>query len=217
MYFKKWLLYTIVVILLLTAFRIFITSSLTYIFLPWNLFLAYTPFAISNYYFSKMNSNLSIPKYQFIALFIIWLLLLPNAPYITTDLMHLHQRPPIPFYFDIMFLFIYALLGILFFIASVYQMELLYKKYFSKKSLFVFYGAAFFLCSFGIYLGRYLRFNSWDIIHKPLTLMSDIAQRFIFPFDHTRTWGVTLLYSISLFLLYQLIKNFKTIDFVQND
>jgi uncharacterized membrane protein len=69
-----------------------------------------------------------------------------------------------------------------------------------------------FLGSFGIYLGRYLRWNSWDIINKPFQLMYDIGDRLINPFSHSRTWGMTLLFGLFLNILYfsfRLIKNRK--------
>jgi uncharacterized membrane protein len=59
-----------------------------------------------------------------------------------------------------------------------------------------------FLGSFGVYLGRYLRWNSWDIITEPFRLFYDIADRIINPFEHPRTWGMTLFMGLFLTIIY---------------
>ena len=59
-----------------------------------------------------------------------------------------------------------------------------------------------FLGSFGIYLGRYLRWNSWDIITEPFKLMYDVGDRLINPFEHPQTWGMTILMGLFLNMIY---------------
>jgi uncharacterized membrane protein len=59
-----------------------------------------------------------------------------------------------------------------------------------------------FIGSFGVYIGRYLRWNSWDIITRPLHLIYDIGERVINPFDHQTTWGLTIFMGIFLNMVY---------------
>ena len=63
-------------------------------------------------------------------------------------------------------------------------------------------GAASFLAGFGIYLGRFLRWNSWDILTRPLQLAADITDRFLNPMSHPRTWAVTVLFGVTILLLH---------------
>ena len=63
-----------------------------------------------------------------------------------------------------------------------------------------------FLGSFGVYLGRFLRWNSWDIISNPLQLLLSIGHRIISPFDHVQTWGITVIFTVFFYLLYVSIK-----------
>ena len=65
---------------------------------------------------------------------------------------------------------------------------------------------ALLLSSFGIYLGRYLRFNSWDILTNPLTLFFDIVNRVLHPFSFPGTWGVTLVFGLFLLVGYGTVR-----------
>ncbi len=62
------------------------------------------------------------------------------------------------------------------------------------------------LCALGIYIGRYLRFNSWDVIAEPVALISEIAQMLIHPVQNYYAWGMTLVYSVFMTFLYLTIK-----------
>jgi uncharacterized membrane protein len=182
--------------------RIILTGDLTYIFLAWNLFLAWIPFAISQKFTGVSNG------WKILFLFGAWILFLPNAPYIITDFFHLRQRPPIPYWYDILLLFSTALNGLMLGLASVLVVEkFLVHRYGNKISaLLIFF--SFFLCSFGIYIGRYLRWNSWDVITNPDDIAADILERVFNPFDHFGTWSVTFLFGSFFYVMFYSIKNF---------
>ncbi|HMC98714.1 MAG TPA: DUF1361 domain-containing protein, partial [Ferruginibacter sp.] len=59
-----------------------------------------------------------------------------------------------------------------------------------------------FLGSFGVYLGRFLRWNSWDIIRHPFSLLWTISEKFIHPVEHVRTWGMTGILTVLFYLMY---------------
>ena len=91
---------------LLIIFRVFYSGSITFVFLIWNLFLAWVPviFALLARRWRR------IPLLALAAGFV-WLLFLPNAPYLVTDLIHLRPRAAAPFWYDLITLFTFALLG----------------------------------------------------------------------------------------------------------
>ena len=185
----------------LLIIRIIVSNELTYIFLAWNLFLAWIPFVLSQR-LSHTNNRLKI-------LFItaLWLLFLPNAPYIITDFLHLKQRIPVPYWYDILLLFSAALNGLLLGLSSLLTVEkFLLKRYGSKISAIIIL-CSFFLCAFGVYIGRYLRWNSWDIIVNPGSVTGDILDRVFNPFDHFGTWAVTILFGSFFYVMYYSIKN----------
>ena len=63
-----------------------------------------------------------------------------------------------------------------------------------------------FVASFGVYLGRFQRWNSWDVLHNPFALGIDIINRFVSPVDHLKTWAITFIFSMLYTLLYFLVK-----------
>lgn len=184
----------------LSLFRIYITDSRAFLFLNWNLFLAFIPWALSS--LMIINPALQQRKGMILLLVGAWLLFFPNAPYIFTDLFHLHDHTSIPIWFDLVLILAYAWTGLLFGFLSLWDMEKMLRPFIRKPRLNLLISGFLFLSAFGIYLGRYLRWNSWDILSKPGTLLGDVGDRFIHPFDHPRTWGVTFFMGLLLNLIY---------------
>jgi uncharacterized membrane protein len=204
MSFNKRIIIPLGFTILLLATRIIISQELTYVFLAWNLFLAWIPFALSQQLGDIKN------KWKLLVVIVCWLLFLPNAPYIITDFLHLKHRQPIPYWYDILLLFSAALNGLLLGLASLLKMEkFLADRYGKKVSAFLIL-CSFFLCAFGIYMGRYLRWNSWDIITSPDEIAWDVLDRFINPFAHLKTWSVTVLFGTFFCVMYYSVKNFIT-------
>jgi len=202
MSFSKKIIIPLAFTFFLLIIRIIMSNELTYIFLAWNLFLAWIPFALSQ----KLSTINNRWKIFFITG--LWLLFLPNAPYIITDFLHLKQRTPIPYWYDILLLFSAALNGLLLGLVSLLTVEkFLAHRYGNKISAFIIL-CSFFLCSFGIYMGRYLRWNSWDIIVNPGEVAADVLERVFNPFDHFGTWSVTILFGSFFYVMYYSIKKF---------
>lgn len=191
-----------------SLYRVFLTeSSLFFLFLNKNLFLAFIPFAISSYLvlFPKTQQN----KYLFLPLILMWLVFFPNAPYIVTDLIHVKPRTDSALWLDLGIVFSFAWTGLIFGIISLMDIEKIFFERIGKVKTSIGITFFLFLTGFAIYLGRYLRWNSWDIIHQPFYLFADVLNRFVFPFDYPRTWGMTILYGSLLNLIYWTIKGLR--------
>ena len=185
---------------LLILFRVFYSGSLMYLFFVWNLFLAVVPLLFSTLLIATKRNYL-----QWI-LFIVWILFFPNALYIITDLVHLKERDNIPLWFDIMLVFSAATNGLLIAFISLWQVELfLQQKHNQSGVTFILYGCLFISC-FGVYIGRFLRWNSWDIFLNPFQFSSEIVRSLINPFQHPRTWGVTIIFFAFFGILYFIVK-----------
>lgn len=191
-----------------TLIRVFKTDSAAFfLFLHFNLFLALIPFFISSYLL--LNPEKQNKKIWLYPLLISWLLFFPNAPYILTDLYHLKPRPGSHVWFDFVMLFSFAWTGLIFGIISLLDIEKIVRKKIGAIQTNVLITLLLFATSFGVYLGRFLRWNSWDIISNPLGLAIDIGNRFLFPFEYPRTWGMTILYGLLFNLIFWTIKFLK--------
>ena len=194
----------------LVFFRAWLTNSIFYMFLIWNLILAYIPLVLSKIMIAK-----DYKKPISILLLIIWLLFLPNAPYIITDFIHVRQRELIPLWFDLLLVFSFAFNGILLFFLSVQDVHHLILKHFSSLKTWTITVFILFLTGFGVYLGRFLRFNSWDLASNPKLLFVEIFDRIVQPTSHPRTWGFTLGFGTLLllgFLIFKTINSKETVD-----
>ncbi|MBD0830569.1 DUF1361 domain-containing protein [Aestuariibaculum sediminum] len=174
--------------------------SFFYLFLVWNLFLAVIPFVITSYLLTKPNLN----RIVFYISFCLWLAFLPNAPYIITDFLHLRLGNLNLLWLDVLMLSSFSLNGLLLFVLSVNDMETLLSKHFRKKIASCIIAITFPLTAFGMYLGRFLRYNSWEIIQYPTALFEDIFDTISNPDLHIDAWLFTLLFGLFLSALYRL-------------
>ncbi|MDO7853402.1 DUF1361 domain-containing protein [Hymenobacter convexus] len=188
---------------LLIVGRVLMTGHYTFLFLIWNLFLAVIPFALSTLLGiaqGPLQTRMLVPVGA------VWLLFFPNAPYILTDLFHLDTRPGVPQWYDLALILSCAWNGLMLAYASLSDMQRLVQARLGFWPGWAFATVALLLSSFGIYLGRYLRFNSWDILTNPLTLFYDIVNRILHPFSFPGTWGVTLVFGLFLLVGYGTVR-----------
>lgn len=184
--------------------RILYTGNHYGTFLIWNLFLAWLPFMFSKWLLKK---NLK-PFVQY-SLLATWLLFFPNAPYIITDLFHLKQRVPVPYWYDLLLLFWASWNGLLLGIISLMNVERFLQSRFKPRMVNIAIYLSLVLCAFGVYAGRFLRWNSWDIVSAPHSIISDLAYIVLQPQENLRTWGVTFVFSLLMITIYQTLKGLR--------
>lgn len=189
---------------LLLIIRIIVTDSPAYLFLPWNLFLAFVPYWIA----TGIAKNVSIieNRVKLLGALAAWLLFIPNSFYIITDLFHLSRFRTAPQWFDLLLIFSFAWNGILFGIISLRRVEIIISKIRGRGFSILIVFAVMWLSAFGIYIGRFLRFNSWDVITDPISLVGEIIDMILHPLENSFAWGMTLCYSVFMTLVYFTIK-----------
>ena len=192
---------------LLSLFRVYLTGSGLFLFLNWNLFLAFIPWLFTTIIIIK--PNLQKKKLVLFGLLFLWALFFPNALYILTDLFHLRVSSLMPIWFDLVLILSFAWTGLLFGFLSLIDIEKLLAEYTNTKIISFISVFLLFVASFGIYIGRYLRWNSWDLIISPFSLLYDISDRIINPFAHPGTWGMTILMGLLLNMFYWSFKFLK--------
>jgi uncharacterized membrane protein len=191
----------------LSVFRFYITDSKLFLFLNWNLFLAFIPWSICTLIF--VNKRLQNQKVILFGLLISWLLFFPNSVYILTDLFHLKSRHPVPIWYDLVLILAFAWTGLMYGFLSLSDIETFIEKWTGRKIAVCITVLLLFIGSFGVYLGRFLRWNTWDIVSNPSGLFFDINDRIINPTDHPRTWAITILFGLLLNFMYWSVRAFK--------
>jgi uncharacterized membrane protein len=187
------------------AVRMMYFENRGFAFLVWNLFLAWIPYACS---LAAAKLDERGRRGACLLAAAAWLAFFPNAPYIVTDLVHL--RPwGFAWWYDLGLILTFAWTGCFLAVASLHAMrEIVRRRVGAIASwLFVFITAG--LSGVGIYLGRFLRWNSWDVLTQPHALASDLASRLAQPHVHPRTLGVTLMFSAFLLMCYVTFVSFR--------
>ena len=134
-----------------------------YGFLIWNLFLAWIPFIISYVTYTAILNRRQVLILAPIAAFF-WLIFFPNAPYILTDLQHLAGNwRGVPVWYDVMLLIWFSFTGLMLGMTSLFMMQEIIRREFGRWTGWGFVGMVTALSSTGVYVGRFLRWNSWDI------------------------------------------------------
>jgi uncharacterized membrane protein len=170
-------------------------------FLTWNLFLAWIPYlcslGITLVYrrLPQLRGLLILPA-------LIWLIFLPNAPYIVTDMLHLNARSSVPIWYDIGLVATFAWTGCFLCIVSLNQMQAIVRRLAGSFVSWLFAFGAIGLSGLGIYLGRFLKFNSWDLFLHPRIVLYDTASLLAHPAEFRQPLGVTLLFAAFLLVCY---------------
>ena len=181
------------------AVRVERTGSGYYRFSLANLFLAGIPLALSSGL--RLADRLELNRIIKAGIFCLWLLFLPNAPYILTDILHLPRANQAPAWYDLALLLSCAGTGLLMGYLSLVDVQTMVARYYSVIVGWLFAITSLVLSGFAIYLGRFLRWNSWDVIVSP-TLLLDILGGLKHPTTQVRPISVTLIFGAILALGY---------------
>jgi len=187
--------------LALLAARMVYSRSFFDDYLAWNIVLAWIPFLLALALYDIYRRGRS--RIVVFALGLAWLAFLPNAPYILTDLIHLAPTyDRVPLWYEALLLVTSAWTGLLLGLISLYLVQAVVRVALGFVVSWLFVACTFVACAFGIYLGRFKRFNSWEIISNPHTIAHAILPNLSHPLMHPRAVGVTVLFSCLLAACY---------------
>jgi uncharacterized membrane protein len=172
-----------------------------YRFLVWNLMLAWVPFVLALAAYGCARREASAAS---VAFGVLWLLFFPNAPYLLTDFIHLRETPTTPLWYDALMLASFAWTGLLLGYASLYLMQMIWERAVGTLS-WIGVVAALALASFGVYVGRFLRFNSWDALVRPRRLAHVIHANLENPLQHPRLIASLVALTASLTIGYLVV------------
>ena len=189
---------------LLSAVRIERTHNWRYALLPGNLFLAWLPliFALGVYHLHHKGERRSL---RLAALAGLWLLFFPNAPYIFTDLVHLWSNFRSAFWVDMMLVLLVALTGFVVGCLSLFLMQWVVAERLGKLAGWLFIIVVAWLTGFGVYVGRFLRWNSWDLLMHPWDVTNSIGHVAAHPLANPNSVVFPALFATFLFLGYLML------------
>lgn len=196
------------VCILLVLARVAYTDSTRHAGLIWNLFLAWIPFILA--YFAHAISWRRIWLYLIIpAISLLWLVFFPNAPYMLTDLQDLARAGGVeaPLWYDVIIVGWASWTGMLLGVISLYLMQDIIIRTFSRWAGWAFVLVISGMSSFGIYIGRFVRLNSWDILQRPAETTIKILGIVIDP--SMRLAAFTVLYTLFFLFVFALLYSFS--------
>lgn len=193
---------TLVCIGLIVA-RSWYSHTYHYWFLLWNLVLAWVPFVFAAIAYRLASAGRGVLYVLIAAAAVVWLGFFPNAPYILTDFLHLGSMGDIvPGWYDVLMLYWFAWTGLMLGVVSLYLMHDIVTRGLGAIGGWVFVVLAAVLGSFGIYLGRFLRWNSWDLVRRPGPLADELLGSVTDPALQPRLLGFTLLFALLFLFIY---------------
>ena len=134
--------------------------------------------------------------------FLGWLAFFPNAPYLITDLVHLKTFDGAPLWFDALILMSMGLAGLLVGYVSLYVVQLVVASSFGRFWGWTMSMTVLGLSGFGIYLGRFARYNSWDLLSRPRSLLYDVRSVAFEPESNPRAIAVSVMFTTFLIVTY---------------
>lgn len=183
------------------------SDSLLHKFMMWNLFLAWIPYLCA--LGMAVLHQRRAAAWQYLIPALVWLLFFPNAAYLVTDLVNLMELPPVPYWYDIAFFATLAWTGLLLAVASLQIVQRMVK---DARGAFWGWVVVLFVIGLngvGIYLGRFLRWNSWDILTDPMQILRDAVMPFLHPIAYRHSVAVMIVFSVLLFVCYLSILSFS--------
>ncbi|HUD06409.1 MAG TPA: DUF1361 domain-containing protein [Candidatus Saccharimonadales bacterium] len=184
-------------------------------FLAYNLVLAVLPALLVVWLIKRLKAKAWLSPVN-IVLTLLWLALLPNSFYMISDLIHTQDVISYSLLYQVVVIFSFAFNALVAGYISLYLIHKALIKRFNYRYIHVFIALVLFACSFAIYLGRYLRWNSWDIIVNPGGLLFDVSDTIISPKTHPEFIVTTLIFfgllSCMYIVIWQISKVLERID-----
>jgi uncharacterized membrane protein len=181
--------------------RVISAGNLRYRFQVWNLILAWVPLvcAVGLYHWLQKGRWQS---WQAVSLALLWLGFLPNSFYLISDFIHLRITGEVSLLYDAVMFTAFALSGILLGFTALYIVQAELRRKLPARTTWFIIEGILLLCSFAIYLGRYLGWNSWDVLVNPSGLIFDVSDRIISPSTYPNTFTTTLMFFVLLSGIY---------------
>ena len=194
----------------MVAARVQYSGNGYYTALVWNLLLAWIPLACAIHVYD--SSRLGASRARLWTVGALWLVFFPNAPYIVTDFKWLRTWTGAPIWYDVVLVAAAAWCGLILGFVSLYLMQAVVRRAVGAVRAWLFVLVVLALSSFGIYLGRFQRWNSWDVFTQPGRFAHNVWPHLAHPADHPKTVAVTVLFTAFLATTYLVFYSFAQVE-----
>jgi uncharacterized membrane protein len=197
---------------LLFAVGAYRNRTLEFAYLIWNLFLAWLPLLLAAWLVKVLRHKLW-SSWEALLVSLLWIAFLPNSFYMVSDFIHLQNLESVDILYDSVMFTSFIFVGLVLGLSSLYLIHNEFRRRFSLRSSSAWLGGIFFLCGFAVYLGRDLRWNSWDILTNPGGLIFDISDRVLHPSAYPQMFITTLTFFLLISSMYGL--TYKAIQLIR--
>lgn len=179
-------------------------GSFQFGYMLWNLFLAWLPLLFAIWLVQVLRERLWSSWYA-LGVSLLWLIFLPNSFYLITDFIHLGTASRIDLLYDAVMLTSFIYTGVILGFSSLYLVHLELLKRLPRRHVLGWVGAILLMCSAAMYVGRDLRWNSWDILVNPAGLLFDVSDRLLHPSAYPQMLVTIVSFFVLLSSMYALI------------
>jgi len=195
------LLFASVLGVALVTVRVVATHRLQHLYLVGNLLLAWIPL-IATVLLDRWDAISSTSRSRKVAAIVVWFFFFPNAPYILTDLVHLRPEQHGHYWVDMVLILLFGLTGLVLAFLSLLSMQHRVERRLNRLSGWLFVAVMSLLSGIGIYAGRFLRWNSWDVVARPWLIVGDIKELIVTPSYWVFSIVFPLVFALFLFTFY---------------
>jgi uncharacterized membrane protein len=199
------LLFSSAIATLLYVLRVAYTGSFVHGGMIWNLFLAWLPMVAALFAYRLAGRSGRARWLPVMLCAFLWLLFFPNAPYLLTDIGNVRPRFNVPYWYDVLMYVSFAWSGTFLGLVSLYLMQDMVRRLKGPGTSWLFAIGALLLSGFGVYLGRFPRFNSWDVFTSPLGILGEVWDWLANPAANMQMFAFTTLFSLLLVSVYLML------------
>lgn len=192
-------------------------------YMIWNIILCWIPFELSLFFLRNNSRKKGASKFLLMLCAVLWILFLPNCFYIITDFIHIsgnsymvinpNYKPytttnesmyffsdNITIWYDFLSISLGIFMGLSLGVLSLYIIQSLIEKKYNKVFSWITVITISFISGYAIYLGRFLRWNSWDLILNPINIINMFIHHI-----NTKSLKFTMLFGTLNFVVYILV------------
>ncbi len=175
-------------------------------YMAWNLFLAWVPFLLAIGLLGYIGRRHAWSEWLPTLLTIVWLAFLPNSFYMVSDFIHLNEiTDPSQLLFSAVMFMAFIATGVSLGMSSLYMVHCALRRRLTPRLSAGLVAVMLFICSVAIYVGRDLRWNTWDLLVDPAGMLFDISTRLVHAANYGSILQVVAPFFVLLVMLYGMV------------